>query len=199
MRASSLLLVVLVLLGVLFLAQTTADAQTTYITLYGQLDYYQCTTTGSPLAPCENYFYLATNGTTPGIPTYPVLDFSQSIVPEPAQSDVGKIVSVMGYYGQESSCGAVNSCPAFFVHIWGPYYEATFPTTTIACFTSSNPTTTGYSGQCGTAPPVPLGGSTISTGGPNLLGELMSLSSAQLAIIAIVMVVVAYLLIHRKK
>lgn len=195
MRTSSILLVVSVLVGVLF-AQTTVNAQTVYVTVYGQLEYYQCTTTGSPLAPCENYFYLATNGTTPGIPTYPVLDFSQSVVPEPAQTDVGKTFSVIGYYGQEPSCGAVNGCPAFFVHIWGPYYEPASLPTTAGCFSSSNPPTTWYSVQCGTAPPLPLGG---STGSPNPLGESISLSLAQLVILAIIVVIVAYLITHRKK
>ncbi len=121
MRTSSVLLVVMVLLAVSFSLQLTVSAQTTDITVYGQLQYNSCppATVTLYLGPCQNSFSLATNGTTPGIPNYPTLDFSQSQVSAPSQSDVSKTIVATGYYGQLSSCVGVNPCYAFFVHTWG--------------------------------------------------------------------------------
>jgi hypothetical protein len=146
----------MVLLAISFSHQITVNAQTGYVTVYGQLTQFQCPV-GNVSGPCTG-FSLTTNGTTPGIPDSPMLDFSQSVVPPPAQSDVGKLIMATGYYGQESPCTIVKSCSAFFVHTWGPWFgEPTSP---------------------------------------------ISLSSTQLAIIGIVIVVVVaavYLLTHRKK
>jgi hypothetical protein len=129
----------MVLLAVSFSIQTTVNAQATYITVYGQLTQFQCPV-GAISGPCTG-FGLTTNGTTPGIPNYPMLDFSQSVVPAPAQSDVGKLIMATGYYGQESPCTIVNSCPAFFVHIWGPYYGGSSSSTTSStCFFNGQPT-----------------------------------------------------------
>jgi hypothetical protein len=186
---TSVLLVPMLLVAVPFFLQSTVNAQTSYVTVYGQLSYSACTA-GSP---CVNFFYLVTNSTTPGIPNYLTLDFSQSLVPPPAQSDVGKMIAVTGYYGQESNCQVVNGCPAFFVHIWGPHYgQFSLPTST-GCFSSSNPPTTWYSVQCGTAPTVPLVGNLNSQ-------TILSSSPYVYSAIAIVLVVLlGYLFIRRRK
>lgn len=153
MRTSSILLVLMFLVGFSLSLQSTVNAQPSYVTVYGELTYYQCPV--GVQGPCQSNFYLATNGTTPGIPTYSVLDFSQSIVPAPTQSDVGKAVSATGYYAPESQCTGVAPCYAFFVHIWGPHYGASVLPTTTGCFSSSEPPTTWYSVQCLTAPTMP--------------------------------------------
>lgn len=119
MRISSLLLFATFFIGVLLVARTAVNAQTVYITVYGRLVQFQCPI-GAVSGPCTG-FSLTTNGTTPGIPDNPMLDFSQSVIPAPAQRDVGQFIMVTGYYGQESPCKLVNSCPAFFVHTWEPY------------------------------------------------------------------------------
>lgn len=135
MRASSVW-VVLLLFAVSFLLQNTANAQMSYVTIYGQLIQFQCPV-GDVSGPCTG-ISLITNGTTAGIPNEPMLDFSQSVVAAPAQTDFGKIATVTGYYGQESPCSPppVNGCPAFFVHIWGPYIGPFVVPTSTA---SSNP------------------------------------------------------------
>jgi len=123
------MLVSILLVGALFALRSTVNAQTSYITVYGQLDQFQCPV-GAVSGPCTG-LSLTTNGTTPGIPNSPMLDFSQSIVSAPAQSDIGKQIMATGYYGQESPCTIVDSCPAFFVHIWGPYLgQLIYPTST---------------------------------------------------------------------
>ncbi len=194
MRTSYILLLVTVLGGVSLLLQTTVTAQTSYITVYGQLAYSRCTST---IPSCQSFFYLVTNGTTPGIPPYPTLDFSQSLVPAPAQSDVGKTISAIGYYGSGSKYPVANGYFAFFVHLWGPYFgSSTIPTKT-GCFTSSNPPSTWYSAQCVTAPTIPL----VGTGGMGSASPspLNPLSLTELASIAIIVIVVAYIFTHRKK
>ena len=131
MRTSSLLLFATFFIGVLLVARTAVNAQTVYITVYGRLVQFQCPI-GAVSGPCTG-FSLTTNGTTPGIPDNPMLDFSQSVVPAPAQRDVGQFIMVTGYYGQESPCTLVNSCPAFFVHTWEPYtrdFTVSIPTGT---------------------------------------------------------------------
>jgi len=195
----SSILLVLALLAEAFIFQSTVNAQSPYVTVYGQLEYYQCASgpTTIPLTPCQSYFYLSTNGTTPGLPTYPVLDFSQSVAPAPTQSDVGKMFSVIGYYGQEHSCPIANGCPVFLVHTWSLYYQPTTLPTSTGCFSSSNPPTTWYSTQCGTAPTLPLGGSTEL---PNSLPAPAPIPlPLALPIAAIIVAFAAYLLIHRKK
>ena len=136
--------------------------QTTYVTVYGQLSSNQCasTTYTNPLVgPCQNYFELITNGTTPNIPSYLVLDFSQVLSPysSPSQSDVGKTIVVTGYYGQESACPIVNGCSAFFVQTWGPYWGTSSLPTATGCWVQSNsPTGAWQQVQCVTAPTIPL-------------------------------------------
>ena len=117
MRCTHLLANLVVLFG-LSLILSRAHAQVSYVTIYGQLAQLQCPV-GVVSGPCTG-LSLTTNGTTPGIPTNPMLDFSQSVVPPPAQGDVGTLIIVVGHYGQESLC-FLKSCPAFFVHSWGPY------------------------------------------------------------------------------
>ncbi len=185
MRISSVFLVlVVVFVAFSFSLQIRVNAQTTYITVYGQLTQFQCPV-GAVSGPCTG-FNLTTNGTTPGIPNSPMLDFSQSVVPVPAQSDVSQLIMATGYYGQESGCDyqLVNSCPAFFVHTWGPYYRLTSAPTTTGYFSSSNPPTTN--------PP------TTSTEVPNLLDKLTSSPWIPLALILVTVVAVAYFLTHRK-
>ena len=179
----------MVLVAVSFSLQITVSAQTTYITVYGQLTQFQCP--GSTVSgPCTG-FSLTTNGTTPGIPNYPMLDFSQSVVPAPTQSDVGKLIIVTGYYGQESPCTIVNSCPAFFVHIWGPHYgQFNLPTTT-GCFSSSNPPTTWYSVQCATAPTMPLGNS-YTTNSQVISGFSQSMGYVIVTLLVVFIVYFAY-------
>ena len=197
MRISSLSLVVTVLLGVSFLSQTTVSAQTTYITVYGQLAFYSCATvtyTNPLVGPCQSFFSLTTNGTTPGIPKDLVLDFLQSVVPAPAQTDMGKTVAVTGYYGQESACVAgYNNCPAFFVHTWGPYFGSSRSLPTTGCFTSSNPPTIWVSVQCVTPPTIPL------IGGLNANSLQANLSYAWIAIPIVLIILLGYLFTHRKK
>jgi hypothetical protein len=193
LRISSLLLVVTVLLGASFLLQTMVSTQTTYITVHGQLAFSPCTSTSGIPTACQGFFYLVTNGSTPGIPVYPTLDFSQSLYPAPSQSDVGKTVAVTGSYGQESSCGEANACSAFFVHTWGPYYGTMPPTPGPGCFTSSNPPTTWVSVQCVTAPTIPLVGGLIA----NSLQT--NLSYIWIAISIVLIILLGYLFTHRKK
>ncbi len=197
MRTSPILLLVMVLGGVSFLLQTTVTAQTSYITVYGQLAYSQCTSTSTIPSSCQSFFYLVTNGTTPVIPPYPTLDFSQSLVPAPAQSDVGKTISAIGYYGSGSKYPVANGYFAFFVHLWGPYFGSSPIPTKTGCFTSSNPPSTWYSAQCVTAPTIPL----VGTGGVGSASPspLNLLSLTQLASITVIVIVVAYIFTHRKK
>lgn len=196
MRTSSILLVVMVLVGVSFLLPSTVGAQTPYITVHGQLSFSPCTSTSAIPPTCQYFFYLITNGSTPGIPTYPTLDFSQSLVPPPSQSDVGKVIAVTGYYGQEPLCLIANGCFAFFVHLWGPYFgPSTIPTTT-GCFIQANSGSSWQTVQCVTAPTIPLVG---PSGIGNALASLLMTLGPTLAIIAIIVIVVAYIFIHRKK
>ena len=184
-KASPILLV----LAVFFLVSYSGvSAQTNYITIYGRLSQFQCPV-GAVSGPCTG-FSLTTNGTTPGIPTNPMLDFSQSIVPAPAQSDVGKTIMATGYYGQESQC-SVTGCSAFFVYLWGPHYGSFSLPTTTGCFTSSNPPTTWYSVQCVSAPNIPLGG----------IGTLLQAGYNQVAyvVLAIILIVMLGYVIQRRK
>lgn len=125
MKTSFVFLVLMVLVAISFSLQITVNAQTSYVTVYGQLTQFQCPV-GDVSGPCTG-LSLTTNGTTPGIPDSPMLDFSQSLDPAPAQSDVGKSIMATGYYGQESPCTIVKSCPAFFVHTWGQYSDSASP------------------------------------------------------------------------
>ena len=202
MRILPIFLVLMVLVGFSLFLQSTVTAQISYVTVYGQLDYYQCTTTGSPLVPCQNYFYLATNGTTPGIPSYPMLDFSQSIFPAPAKTDAGRIIAAMGYYGQESQCPMANGCFAFFVHTWGPYYGlvAQFtPPASTGCFTSSNPPTTWSSVPCVAAPTMPLRNSSLPLGTPVPFNVGVFLSNPSNLIIIALAIALVYLVLRTRK
>lgn len=194
MRIVCLLLVVTVLLGASFLLQTTVSAQTTtYITVYGQLAFSPCTSTSATPPTCQSFFYLVTNDSTPGIPNYVTLDFSQSIVPLPAQSDVGKKITVIGYYGQEPQCPVVNGCFAFFVYQWTLHFEPSTVPTAAGCFSSSNPPTTWYSVQCVTAPTIPLAGNS------NTQTNLMSNPIIQIGIAVILVILSGYLYNRRKR
>jgi hypothetical protein len=137
LRTSFVFLFLMVLVS--FSLQIRVNAQTNYVTVYGQLTQFQCPV-GVVSGPCTG-LSLTTNGTTPGIPNHPMLDFSQSVVPAPVQSDVGKLITATGYYSQESPCMIVNSCPAFFVHTWVPYYGQSVLTTSSksTAFLSSSP------------------------------------------------------------
>jgi len=205
LRISSLLLVGTVLFGGAFLLQITVSAQTTYITVYGQLDYYQCPTTtytNTLVGSCQNFFFLATNDTTPGIPNYPRLDFSQSVVPAPSQSDVGKVIAVIGYYVSTACAGDVSpveGCQVLQVHVWGPYYGPSALPTTPGCFSSSNPPTTWVSVQCVTAPTIPLGGATAQGLTPAYHIGLFSLTAPLIIIVVLVLAFLGYIFTHRKK
>jgi hypothetical protein len=157
-RTLSILLVGIVFVGVLFLLPSMVNAQSTHVTVYGQLTSHQQCAQPSGY-PCSVAFTLTTNGTTPGIPDYVSLDFSQSIVPAATPNDAGMVIYATGYYGTESQCPIANGCPAFFVLVWGLYVPSVLsPPTATGCFTSSNPPTTWYSVQCVTAPNIPLTG-----------------------------------------
>lgn len=202
MRASSLVLVLTALLGVSFLLQTTVSAQTTYITVYGQLAFSSCTSTLAIPPTCQSFFFLTTNGTTSGIPAYPKLDFTQNVSPPPSQSDVGKTIAATGHYGDDpSGCPVANGCQAFFVYTWGPYFgsSVSLPTTT-GCFTSSNSPTIWVSVQCVTAPTIPLGGATAQGLTPTYpLGPLLLIVSQIIIGAIIILAFVWHVFAHRKK
>jgi hypothetical protein len=185
----------MVLVAVSFSLQITVSAQTTYITVYGQLTQFQCPV-GAVSGPCTG-FSLTTNGTTPGIPNSPMLDFSQSVVPAPAQSDVGRLIMATGYYGQESPCTIVTSCPALFVHTWGPYYGPSIPTLGTG-FTSSNPPTTCVSVQCNTAL-TSIAESTPQVGGSSMNSLQTNLSYSWIAITIVLIILLGYVITHREK
>jgi len=205
LRISSLLLVGIVLFGGVFVLQITVSAQITYITVYGQLNYYQCPTTtytNALVGSCQNFFFLSTNGTTPGIPNYPGLDFSQSVVPAPSQSDVGKAIVVVGYYVSTpctSDVSPTERCQVLHVHVWGPYYGPSALPTTPGCFSSLNPPTTWVSVQCVTAPTIPLGGATAQGLTPAYHIGPFSLTPPRIIIVVIVLAFLGYMLTHRKK
>jgi len=144
-----------VLLSSLFFLQNSVYAQISYVTIYGQLTQFQCPV-GPASGPCTGW-EINTNGTAPGIPPSPMLDFSQSVIAGPAQSDAGKQIQATGYYGQEPSCTIADGCPAFFVHIWAPHYGQLNPPPGVGCWTSSNSGQTWVSVACVTAPNIPLG------------------------------------------
>jgi len=201
-RASSIMILVMLLASALSLLQNTASANTSYITVYGELAYYQCpsTTYSNPLVgSCQNYFYLLTNGTTPGIPSNATLNFSESLVPVPAQSDVGRTIEVTGYYGQESQCPIANGCFVFFVQVWELYSRPSSMPTSTGCFTSSNPPTTWYSVQCVTAPTIPLAVSSQSLTNPVPFNLGTFLSNPSNLIIIPVTIGAVYLFLRARK
>lgn len=180
LRTSYIFFVLLVLLALSFSVQATVNAQASYITVYGQLTQFQCPV-GAVSGPCTG-FGLTTNGTTPGILQNPMLDFSQSIVPAPSQINVGELIVATGYYGQESQCSPapVNGCPAFFVHIWGPYYGPSTLSTATSRWSSSN------------LPTIPLVGSLN-------LQTFLSYPNVYSVITIVLVILLGYLVICRNK
>jgi hypothetical protein len=190
---AALFLVLVTILGYQANPTVSAQAGRTFITIYGHLAFSQCTTTStvpSLVGPCQSFFYLITNGSTPGIPSYLTLDFSQSTALMPSQSDVGKTLTVIGYYGLISPCPVGEACPVFFVHTWQTYFPTSIPTTT-GCFVSTQGGT-WQSTQCVTAPTLPLVGTLNTNNYP------VNLSSSQIVILIGLVVLVAYLFTHRK-
>jgi RsiW-degrading membrane proteinase PrsW (M82 family) len=121
------------------------------------------------------------------------LTFSQSQVPPPAQSDVGKQIAAIGYYGQLSQCAAVNGCPALFVQAWGPHYGHVSMPTATGCFFQANSGSSWQTVQCVTAPTIPL------VGGLNMNSLQANLSYNVIAILIVLIILLGYLITRRKK